>query len=1258
MKPKTHKLLSILLALVLLCSLAGPLALSARAAGPYNVGLDDIFNGSVTVDKTAAEEGEAVSFTATPAEGYALASVSVYAIDLGQSVEVNWNAETGGFVFLMPASQVQISASFKAPATFTVTFDPNGGTGTMAAQSITEEETWTIPDCEFTPPGGKVFDSWLISPVSGSQPHFPRVGNPGSGLSFGLDHGFDMIAQAQWKDAPAAPVTSYIFKGVSFELTGLNQLTSGSDAGKWTPAFPIDWTKFLVSIDPDADSAIPDSTLVEAHFDFLYTDAACTTILTGDMQDTGTYYLRLVVNNKNAEDHSIDYSSLVSEHCSASVAGYTTSFVSEAATSFAGKDAVEVVFSVTRNSTPVTTYPVWVGGVQVTSANKDDILNDGGKAKYDPTSKTLTLDNPSITTTHGGDAICTESGDLTIKGTATLSASVFSRANLTIDADLTCTRLFSYNDTVIKGGEIKVTAGSGSGIECHAGTLKISGGNVTVTSTGSYGVNTGVKITGGTVNITGKTNGIYTSNYAGNECVNITGGTVTITGTDGDGIYSPSGGVTVSGEDTEVTVNGQTYAVKLKNDLTVSDPLAIVEPEGGEVSTITEDSKTYNVVVSGETPAKTVVIKKAGPTVTTYPVWVGGVQATDANKDDILGDGTASFDPSTNTLTLDGLNVGDGYHASGASIVSTGIDLTVKGSATLSGGGYGIYVIETTEGGGNLTLDGAAITYAVASGSDTGIRADGNISISGGTIDVTAAKNGIYAGGSVTISGSVTATGSECGISAAHGDVTISGGTVTAKSDTVGIEATNGTIKIQNGTTSVTADGAGAAIGAGGITIGDEMMIKEPAGGFVGDITGSRVIKNPDDTTATHAVIVPKEAEKFPVEVVITTHDKDGNVISTVGGTATADKTEVAKGDTITVTVTPNPGFELESIEFSDGVTGGYQAGKETSSTVPNDFTTSTGKLQIDVLFKETAPATTHTVTFDANGHGTAPAAQTVNSGETATEPTAPTESGWTFGGWYTEAACTTAFDFSTAITGDITLYAKWTEESVTPPVPTTYTVTFEVNGGSAVAAQTVNDGEKATKPADPTKSGFVFDGWYADATFSVAFDFSAPITADVTVYAKWKEEAAPGEIVYTIVSGGSSTWTKGSSSGVTIVVKRDPNDEECFSHFASVQIGSTTLASGTDYTAVAGSTVITLNTSALQKLSTGTKTVTINFDDGKATTSLIIKAGSSGISGGTSPKTGDNSNPGLWITVMVLSGLGLGGLVVTDKKRRYVSRH
>ncbi len=67
------------------------------------------------------------------------------------------------------------------------------------------------------------------------------------------------------------------------------------------------------------------------------------------------------------------------------------------------------------------------------------------------------------------------------------------------------------------------------------------------------------------------------------------------------------------------------------------------------------------------------------------------------------------------------------------------------------------------------------------------------------------------------------------------------------------------------------------------------------------------------------------------------------------------------------------------------------------------------------------------TVTFNANGHGTAPAAQTLWSNyDKATAPTAPTANGCTFLGWYTEAACTNQWDFNTVVPGDMTLYAKW----------------------------------------------------------------------------------------------------------------------------------------------------------------------------------------------------------------------------------------
>ena len=161
------------------------------------------------------------------------------------------------------------------------------------------------------------------------------------------------------------------------------------------------------------------------------------------------------------------------------------------------------------------------------------------------------------------------------------------------------------------------------------------------------------------------------------------------------------------------------------------------------------------------------------------------------------------------------------------------------------------------------------------------------------------------------------------------------------------------------------------------------------------------------------------------------------------------------------------------------------------------------------VIVPGTASTTTYTVTFNANGHGTAPAAQTVEEGKTATKPANPTAAGWKFGGWFKEAACTNAYDFSTPVTANITLYAKWTENT-TPGPGTTYTVTFNANGhGTAPAAQTVEEGKTATKPTDPTAAGWIFGGWFKEAACTNAYDFSTPVTANITLYAKWTEDSS-----------------------------------------------------------------------------------------------------------------------------------------------------
>ena len=79
-----------------------------------------------------------------------------------------------------------------------------------------------------------------------------------------------------------------------------------------------------------------------------------------------------------------------------------------------------------------------------------------------------------------------------------------------------------------------------------------------------------------------------------------------------------------------------------------------------------------------------------------------------------------------------------------------------------------------------------------------------------------------------------------------------------------------------------------------------------------------------------------------------------------------------------------------------------------------------------------------------------------------------------------------------------------------TPAEEATYTVTFNSQGGSAVASQTVKHGEKVSKPADPTRENYVFLAWYEDSAAVTAFDFSLPITADWTLYAGWKASSTP----------------------------------------------------------------------------------------------------------------------------------------------------
>lgn len=147
------------------------------------------------------------------------------------------------------------------------------------------------------------------------------------------------------------------------------------------------------------------------------------------------------------------------------------------------------------------------------------------------------------------------------------------------------------------------------------------------------------------------------------------------------------------------------------------------------------------------------------------------------------------------------------------------------------------------------------------------------------------------------------------------------------------------------------------------------------------------------------------------------------------------------------------------------------------------------------------------TVTFDSDG-GSEVAAQSVAYGGKVTKPDAPTKEGYVFDKWIVKASDATSANNGTTetewnfendtISADTTLIAKWKIVA--------FTVTFDSDGGSEVAAQSVNRGEKVTKPDSPTKKGYTFDKWVVkDAEKVSAWDFdNDTVTSDITLYATW----------------------------------------------------------------------------------------------------------------------------------------------------------
>ena len=546
----------------------------------------------------------------------------------------------------------------------------------------------------------------------------------------------------------------------------------------------------------------------------------------------------------------------------------------------------------------------------------------------------------------------------------------------------------------------------------------------------------------------------------------------------------------------------------------VDDSKVNVTLEGFELQLI----KNEQGIIEGPTDCLWLLfsaVKTASAPAATYPVWVGSTQVTDANKTDILEDGgKAKFDPATNTLTLNNPTIsGEHYYSA---IYAQGIDLTMEGSASFGGSDVGVYVSDgslslngdfTIFGGtalfvkSDITVTGGKMTV---NGDHTGIEMnayDSTLTVTGGELEVTG-RDGIigYNGGSnlKVEGGTVTIDADKTAIDLLN--ATFSGGTVTAEGNAFGIVLHN-KLTIENGITSVTADGSNTAVDCKGISIGDQLIIKEPEGGKISD-DGTN-IKNEDGTIATHVLIVPGAAVTHTV------------TFESNGGTPVPAAQTVADGEKAVEPEKPS----REGLEF-----GGWY--RDSEMTEPFDFDTPiTGDITLYARWNQYIADINIVKVWDDNDDAAGKRPDSIDvkvlaDGTEITTATLTRDKGWKTLFVYASGTPDVELTCEEIVPEGYTLLSNVRKDAtitltnqygVTPPAPAVYKVTFDANGGSgSMSDMTVNEGEKLTLPDNgfTAPEGKEFDKWDAGVPGE-----QIEVSADMTVKALWKDkEPAPTE--------------------------------------------------------------------------------------------------------------------------------------------------
>ena len=372
------------------------------------------------------------------------------------------------------------------------------------------------------------------------------------------------------------------------------------------------------------------------------------------------------------------------------------------------------------------------------------------------------------------------------------------------------------------------------------------------------------------------------------------------------------------------------------------------------------------------------------------------------------------------------------------------------------------------------TIAGGTFTAIAKTGKTAGgVFTYGPITISGGTFNVstgTTAAYGIYTRASTTtVNGNptfnVTSGSTDAYGAFAYGYVNAKGG-----------GKASGTININGGTFNVTS-GSTTAYGAYAGLYGLNIVQK---GTVVNDtVFGQHYM--PGIISVTNGTFNVKATNTDAFGIVVTKHKAESGAVGTTtrypkatikGGKYKVESVSDGNATAYAMNASASASYQL----IQGGQYNTKRTNASTTSVVEDKYTAPTKScnywvLPLDDETYKHEVAEAYDVTFSANGHGTAPDAQLIKKNGTVSEPAALSATGYTFGGWYKEEGCTNAWNFSTdKVTTATTLHAKWT--------PIQYTISFDSNGGSEVASITQDYNTSVEAPANPTKTGYTFNGW------------------------------------------------------------------------------------------------------------------------------------------------------------------------------------